>query len=309
MFIPILISCAASTSFAITNHIDKYLISRAVKNADYRALIVISTVIAGAIMSIVYMFICNFQFTFDLPAIALLLLNSALYVISLIFYFKGLSRDDPTIIVVMFQLIPVFMLFLSPLFLENQTITPWQLFGGFLVTLAALFITYEPSKRRFSKKRLVTLAMMTFVSLVYAVWYIIERYVNETHDFNQTIMWSNITMFIVGVFIVIFLTTYRKSFNKMIRTNGAKVMGMNFINEILNSVGGILSTLAGTMASVALVSFVSQSVQQFAVMIIGVLIAKLFPKTHKEKLPRGDFIKRIIAIIICIIGLGFIEFG
>ena len=84
---------------------------------------------------------------------------------------------------------------------------------------------------------------------------------------------------------------------------------MNFINEVLNSLGGILSTLAGTMASVALVSFVSQSVQQFAVMIIGVLIVKLFPKTHKEKLSRGDFIKRIIAILICVIGLGFIEFG
>ena len=309
MLIPILLACAAATSFAITNHIDKYLISRAVKNADSRALIVISTLIAGAIMSIIYAFVCNFQFAFDFQSIALLLFNSVLYVAALIFYFKSLSRDDPTIIVVMFQLIPVFMLFLSPLFLENQTITPWQLFGGVLVTLAALFITYEPSKRRFSKKRLATLAMMTFVSLAYAIWYIIERYVNETHDFNQTIMWSNITMFIVGVFIVIFLKSFRKSFNKMIKTNGAKVMGMNFINEVLNSVGGILSTLAGTMASVALVSFVSQSVQQFAVMIIGVLIAKLFPKTHKSKLPRSDFIKRIIAIIICVIGLGFIEFG
>ena len=59
----------------------------------------------------------------------------------------------------------------------------------------------------------------------------------------------------------------------------------------------------------ALVSFVTQGVQPFAVMLIGLLITKLFPKIEKEKITKADIIKRIVTITICVIGLGFIEFG
>ena len=203
----------------------------------------------------------------------------------------------------MFQLIPVFMLLLSPLILQDQHINPLQLIGSILITLAAVFLTYEPQHKKFNKEKLVTLALMTFVSLAYAIWFIIERYVNQEHDFNQTILWSNISLFAVGIFIFAFIKSYRKSFSKMLKSNGPVVIGLNLINEMLNS------TFAGTFVSVALVSFVTQGVQPFAVMLMGLLITKLFPKIEKEKTTKADIIKRIITIIICVIGLGFIEFG
>ena len=95
----------------------------------------------------------------------------------------------------------------------------------------------------------------------------------------------------------------------MLKSNGPVVIGLNLVNEMLNSFGGVLSTFAGTFVSVALVSFVTQGVQPFAVMLIGLLITKLFPKIEKERITKADIIKRIITIIVCIIGLGFIEFG
>ena len=60
MIVPIILAMLAAIFYAATNHIDKYLISRAVKNADYRALILVSTIIAGGVMAIIYLFICNF---------------------------------------------------------------------------------------------------------------------------------------------------------------------------------------------------------------------------------------------------------
>ena len=309
MVIPIVLATLAAIFYASTNHIDKYLISKAMKNADYRALILVSSIIAGGVMAIIYLFVCNFQLAFDIPSILLLLFNSALYTVANIFWFKALDRDDTTIIVIMFQLIPVFMLLLSPLVLQDQYISPLQLLGGLLVTLAAVFLTYEPTHKKFNKEKLVTFMMMAFVSLVYAIWLIIERYINQEHDFNQTILWSNITLFFVGIFIFVFIKSFRRSFSKLIKTNGPIVIGLNLVNEMLNSFGGVFSTFAGTMASVALVSFVTQGVQPFAVMIIGLFITKLFPKIEKEKVSKADIIKRIITIIVCVIGLGFIEFG
>ena len=309
MLLPFILAIAAATLYALTNHIDKYLISKVVKNADSRSLIIFSTLVAGFAMSVIYAIICEFRFEFDLQGILLLFFNSALYAVSLYYYFKALSRDDTTIVVIMFQLIPVFMLLLSPLILGNQGISAIQLVGGIVTTIAAIAVTYEPERKKFSKDKLITLLMMAFVSLSYAVWFIIEKVVTNDHDFNQTMLWSNLTLFIVGIIIFIFLKSYRKALSAMLKSNGVKIVGLNLLNELLNSFGGVFSTFAGTMASVALVSFVSQGVQPFIVMIIGIVITKLFPKVEKETVTKKEIIKRVLAIALCIIGLACIEFG
>lgn len=309
MVMPLILAVIAAVFYAMTNHIDKYMVSKVSKNADYRALVLISTGIAGIAMTIIYLFVCNFQLAFDWQSILILFGNSILYAITLIFWFKAIGREDATVVVIMFQLIPVFSLLLSPILLRDQTISLVQLIGGIIITLAAIFITYEPDKKKFSKKKLGTLALMTATSLGYTIWFILERYVNQNHDFNQTTLWSNITLSIVGILIFIFIKSYRKSFRTLMKHNALQVLSLNLFNEFFNSFGGVISTYAGTMTSIALVSFITQGVQPFAVMILGILLAKIFPKIHKEKPSKKEFTKRIIAIIICIVGLAFIEFG
>ena len=87
MFIPLILATIAAIFSASTNHIDKYLISKVIKNADYRALALSSTIIAGGVMTLIYLPICNFNPSFDLPSILLLLFNSALYATATIVYF------------------------------------------------------------------------------------------------------------------------------------------------------------------------------------------------------------------------------
>lgn len=309
MIIPIALAIVAATFYAATNHIDKFLISKAVKNADYKSLILVSTIIAGSLMSLIYAFVCNFNLSFDVQSVGVLLLNSVIYTVANIFWFKALDHDDTTLVVIMFQLIPVFMLFISPLILQNQNISLVQLIGGIITTFAAIFVTYEPSRKKFDRHKLITLGFMSIVSILYALWFILERYVNTNHDFNQTTFWSNFTLIIVGIVIYVCFKSFRKSFNKLLKTNGPKIIGLNLLNEMLNSFGGVLSTFAGTMTSVALVSFASQSVQPFIVMIIGIVITKLFPKVEKENVSKKETIKRIVAIVVCAIGLACIEFG
>ncbi len=309
MAFAIILAIIAAIFYAATNHIDKYLISKAVKNADYRSLILVSTIIAGGVMATIYLFVCGFSINFDFQSIIILFINSTLYTIANIFWLKALDRDDTTIIVIMFQLIPVFMLFLSPIFLSGQDITLVQLIGGGIITLAAILITYEPTKKKFDKNKIITLALMSVVSILYALWFILERYVNQNHDFNQTTFWSNLTLFIVGIIILVSISSYRNSFQKMLKTNGTKVIGLNLINELLNSFGGVLSTFAGTTASVALVSFTTQGVQPFAVMTMGILLTKFLPKTEKENISRKVIIRRTVTIVLCLVGLACIEFG
>ena len=98
MVLPIVLAIISEFFYASTNHIDKYLIKKAVKNDDYRALILVSSIVAGGVMSLIYLFVCNFYLEFDLPSIFILFISSALYTISLIFWFKALSFNDTTLI-------------------------------------------------------------------------------------------------------------------------------------------------------------------------------------------------------------------
>ena len=304
-----ILTIVAAIFYAIASHIDKYLISKAVKNANYRSLILVSTIIAGGMMTPIYLFICNFSVDFDFPSIAILFVNSILCTIANILWYKALSRDDTTIITIMLQLIPVFVLLLSPLFLPDQNITLVQLIGGSIITLSAIFITYEPTKKKVAKSRSVTLGLMAIVSILYAIWFILIRYVNIDHDFNRTVFWSNLTLFVVGIIMFISLSSYRKSFNKTLKTNGPKVIGLNLVNELLNSFAGIFTTLAETMVPVALVSFASSGIEPFMVMAIGIMLTKFLPKTEKENITKKAIIKRAISIALCLIGLACIEFG
>ena len=309
MLISLALAVVAAIMYALSGHIDKYLISKTVKNADYRALILVSTFVSGGLMTVIYLFVCNFDLRFDVSGMMVLLLNAVISVLALVFWFKALNREDVTIITIMLQLIPVFTLLLAPLLLKGQDISLLQLIGGVVIVLAALMVTYEPSKKKFSKNRLITLLLMTFASLAYALWEVLERFVNQDHDFNQTMMWSNIMLLLVGVIIIMFSKTYRRSFQKMMKSNGAKVVGLNLLNELLYSFGGVAATYAGTMVSVALVSFVTSGVQPFATMMLGIMITKLFPKVEKETITKEDIIKRLVAILMCVVGLACIGFG
>ena len=151
--------------------------------------------------------------------------------------------------------------------------------------------------------------MMAVVSVIYAFYFILERYVTLDHDFNQTMFWTSATQCLVGVLVYLLFKSFRKSFNKMLATNGAKVIGLNLGNELLSSFGNVISTWAGMMVSVALVSFISQSVQPFAVMGLGILITLFFPKIERECITKAETTKRIVAIVVCIIGLALINFG
>ena len=309
MVFPLALAIIASLLSALVNHIDKYLISKVVKNADSRSLVLVSTIIAGGVMTLIYLPICGFRLSLDIQSVLLLFFSAIMFVIMLVFYYKALSRDDTTIVAIMFQTIPVFVLLLSPLFLEDQYIQPLQILGGLLVILASIVVTYEPDGKRFSRHKFITLLITAFAAFAYAIYFIIDELVISNHDFDQTILWYNIALFVVGILILIFIKSFRTSFLKMLKTNGPQVIGLNLVNELLNSFANVFLLMAGAMIPMTLVSFVNQGVQVFMVMILGIIITKLFPKIEKEEITRADIVKRTIAIAICVTGLGLIQFG
>ena len=78
MIIPLALAVVAAIMYALSGHIDKYLISKTVKNADYRALILVSTFVSGGLMTVIYLFVCHFDLRFDMPSMMVLFLNAVI---------------------------------------------------------------------------------------------------------------------------------------------------------------------------------------------------------------------------------------
>lgn len=310
MIFPLLLAAAAATLYAITNHIDKFLVSKASAHADHRALVVMSTLVAGGMMMLIYAIICGFKIeVFDARSLLVLAGSAILYAITLAIYFCALKRDDTTIIVIMFNLIPVFSLLLSPLVLRDQEVRPLQLLGCLIVLAAAMIVTFESDKKRFSKSKLVTFIMMAFVSLGYSMWFILTRFVTQDHNFEQTTFWLNVMIFLVGIIAFLLLRKYRKSFLALVKKTGPLIFGLNITNELCNSFGMVLMTFAGTMAPVALVSFCSQGIQPFMSLLIGAILTVFFPKIEKENIKRKEIVRRVITVLVCAVGLACVNFG
>lgn len=310
MLFPLLLAAAAATLYAITNHIDKFLVSKASAHADHRALVVMSTLVAGGMMMLIYAIICGFRIeVFDVRSLLVLAGSAILYAITLSIYFCALKRDDTTIIVIMFNLIPVFSLLLSPLILRDQEVRPLQLLGCLIVLAAAMIVTFESDKKRFSKSKLVTFIMMAFVSLGYSMWFILTRFVTQDHNFEQTTFWLNAMIFLVGIIAFLLLRKYRKSFLVLVKKNGLLIFWLNITNELCNSFGMVLMTFAGTMVPVALVSFCSQGIQPFMSLLIGAMLTVFFPKIEKENIKRKEIIRRVITVLVCAVGLACVNFG
>ena len=122
MTLAVAITIFASFLWGITNHIDKYLLNGVDESgSSLKTLLVFSTLIAGIVISPIWLIICNFSVNISNVSLICVFLAATVSVLGIYAYFKALEKNDASIVVVMFQLIPVFSYILALLFL-NETL-------------------------------------------------------------------------------------------------------------------------------------------------------------------------------------------
>ena len=113
----IIITIFASLLWGITNHIDKFMINGIDESgSSIKTVLVFSTLIAGLVFSPIWLIINNFSVSISVLSLISILLASLIYILATYFYFIALNKNDASIVVVMFQLIPVFSYIMSLIF-------------------------------------------------------------------------------------------------------------------------------------------------------------------------------------------------
>ena len=106
MTFAIILSIFAPFLWAMTNHIDKYLLTKIdTGKSNIKVLLVFSTFVAGLIISPIWLILSNFSVAIKPIALICILLASWFCILTTALYFKAIEENDASFIIIMYQLI------------------------------------------------------------------------------------------------------------------------------------------------------------------------------------------------------------
>ena len=296
----IIITIFASFLWGITNHIDKFMINGIDESgSSVKTLLVFSTLIAGLIFSPIWLIISKFSVSISTISLIAILISSLIYILGTYFYFKALDKNDASIVVVMFQMIPVFSYILALIFFkENLTIN--QIIGSIIIILSAIIISFDFEEKN-NKSKLKALILITLSSLLYAIYYILFDVAIRHSSYNSCAFWYQIGLLIIGI-ILICIKSYRTIFIKAIKNNGKTYIALNVTNEVLNLIANLLFNFANVTIPIALAN-VLNGFQGTFVFILGIIGVKFLPKYFKENLNKKVILQKVSCIVLSVVGL------
>lgn len=290
--------------WSITNHIDKYLLTKYFKGGAIGSVAIFSAIISLLLLPIIIFIHPAVLQTFNYSYL-LIALNGTLYLLATLPYFYALEKDDASLTVPLFQMIPVFSFILGYIFLK-ETLTVTQIIGGLIILVSSIFISLNISDIKKMKMKWNIFGLMVLSSILYALNFLFfKRFAIET-DFWITSFWEYIGFAFFGVFLLIFIKNYRRGFIHVLRTNKLQVLEINGLNEIINIVAKISFNVASLLTPVTLV-WIINGLQPLFVFIFGILLTILLPKISQEDISKKTLIQRVIAIFIITIGVYLIN--
>ena len=296
----VLFAIFASFLWGVTNHIDKFMITGIEESKNsIKILLVFSTFIAGIVLTPIWLILSNFNISISLISLISILCSSLFFIVATVLYFKAIEKNDASIVVVMFQMIPVFSYFLALiLFKENLTIR--QIVGSIIIIFSAIIISFDFNEKN-NKEKFKALLLMTLSSLCYSIYFILFDIGIRNSSYYSCTFWYQIGFLIMGI-VLLLLKQFRIPFINALKKNGKRYFILNTTNEVINLLANLLVNYANLLIPIALVN-VLNGFQGTFVFILGVIGTLLFPKYIKEDLNKKVVIQKIACIILGIIGL------
>ncbi|MDD5162952.1 MAG: EamA family transporter [Candidatus ainarchaeum sp.] len=290
----VLFAVLAALIFAVVNTIDKFILTKWVRNP----LINVSILgIVGLIASAVIFLTQGFA-SFSLFNIGLAIISGFLYFLGNALYFKAVQFEEISRIVPIFYLSPFFVLVIASVFL-NEVLAPIKYFGIILLIAGAVLI----SSKSITKIRLGKPALIAILSaFVFAVELVVIKYLLSFADF-----WTVFSFERIGAFIAIIPMIYfcLPSFVSTLKEHGKKPFAAIALNESLNLTGVLFIIIATSIGFVTLVNALS-SIQPLFVLLITITLSMFFPRILKEEIGKSTILQKFFAIILMLIGAALI---
>lgn len=296
----IIIASFGPILWALTNHIDKYLLVKygGKKGEHIGSLMLFSTLYSLVVLPI-FIIIKPEILNFTEQRFELLILSGVLYATFTFFYLKALSLDEVSIVMPIFQLVPLFGYFFGYLFL-GETLTLLQIVGSITILFFCLIILLDFDGENGLKFKWSILVLTVLSLIFYSLSETIFKYGTVNDDFLFSLFWNHVGILLFGI-VLLFSNKSRQNFIAVFKRRVLNVISLNISGETLTFLGDMATRFALLSAPVALVFAVS-STQPVFVLVFGVILSLIAPKIYRENISKKALLFKSISIIGIILG-------
>lgn len=284
--------------WAISVHIDKYLVDRYFRACDTAVLMLFTALIGLAVLPVIWWFVPG-VFAPPLKAIAVMTASGVMYMASMLFYLKAIQSEEASVVAPMFQLTTIFSFLLAWLLL-GETLTLNSGLGAALILGGVVFVSLD-ANFRFTAIKPSVVGGMVVCTFILALANVIFKFYAVEGDFWTTTFWTFVGE---GLFGLALLTrgAIRRRFSGLLRDHPGALLGVGGANELVNLGGGLAVRYATVLAPVALVSAVASTTSLFVV-AFGVILTLAASRFGREDLTFAGLFRKGIAAVIVTLGV------
>lgn len=288
--------------WAISTHIDKFLVDKYFRHSDTAVLMVFTALLGVIALPVIWLFDPR-VLALDWLAAGVMTASGILYMGAMLFYLRAIQTEEASVVAPLFQANTLFTFALGALVLREIPHWP-QLLGAGLVVAGALGLSLDKDMHLGGfKLRLV--ALMMAATFAVALSSVVFKFFAVRDEFWSTTFWTFVGEGLFGAAILA-MPKYRRQFATLFRKNPGAVIGVNAANELINLGGGLGVRYASLLAPVALVSAISAT-STFFVFLFSVVLTVFLPRLGREDLSARNVIQKVIGGALIMIGVALIQ--
>ncbi len=263
--------------WAISTHLDKYLLERYFKDSNPGALLVF-TALAGVLLLPVIWFFEPEVVEIDVASGCLMASSGVLYMGAMLFYLRALQGEEASVVAPFYQASPLFGYVLGYAVL-GEALSPKQMLGGGIIIAGTLIVSLRSGPRATFKARLAGLMLACAFALALSA--LIFKVFALRDEFWTTTFWMFVGEAIFGP--------------------GA-VLAINGANELINLGGGLGTRYALLLAPLSLVQAIGSTTTLF-VFAFGLALSAFLPSIGREDLSARNLIRKGLSAVLVAVGV------
>jgi drug/metabolite transporter (DMT)-like permease len=284
--------------WAISTHLDKYLVERFFKHSDVAVLLVFTALIGAAMLPFIWLHEPA-VLDRDAGSVALMTLSGILYMTAILFYLLALRSEEASVVAPFFQASPLIGYVLA-YFVLGELLSARQMLGGALIVGGTLIVSVQwgGSAGRF-KGRLAML--MLACGFMLALSALIFKFFALHDEFWTTAFWSFAGQALAGLAVLLF-ASYRQQFIALVRSNTTALLTIGSANELINLGGSLGMRYALMFAPLSIVQAIGSTTTLF-VFGFGAVLSLFFPSLGREQLSLRELTQKGVAALLVALGV------
>jgi uncharacterized membrane protein len=287
--------------WAVSTHLDKYLVERFFKHSDVAVLVVFTALIGVLALPLIAFYQPTIAH-YDIGSIALIVLSGILYMGAMLFYLRALQTEEASVVSPFFQAAPLFGYVLGYAVL-GETLSPPQMAGGGLILAGTLIVSVRFDGNSGVFKLRLALLMLA-CGLALALSALIFKIFALRVDFWATTFWMFVGEAIFGAALLT-IPSYRRQFIALLQANTRALLTISGSNELINLGGSLGSRYALLFAPLSIVQAIGGTTTLF-VFAFGVALSALWPRLARETLSLGELLQKGAAALSVAVGVALV---